>query len=188
MAFKTQAFFVKGSTSETVFENSSKFSLGGAIGVTFPLGDYDGHGVLSLGNEATSYKAETILHYETPIGLFGEIKFGSSVNSSEDFEIPVALLYSAKIGYIHKYFYFHSELDIQNSVTGFDIGSPEFVDARGLEALPETEVDYTRLLFNLYVPFYKNVLGVSDNYLTTIDGRNVNDDSNIGFGLVYNFN
>ena len=66
-------FFVKGLISETVFENSSKFSLGGAIGVTFPLGDYDGRGVLSLGNEATSYKAETILHYETPIGLFGEM-------------------------------------------------------------------------------------------------------------------
>ena len=46
--------FVKCLISDKIFKDSSKFSLGGAIGITFPLGDYDGGGVLSLGNEATS--------------------------------------------------------------------------------------------------------------------------------------
>jgi len=178
-------FFVKGLISEKTFKDSSKFSLGGAIGITFPIGDYEGGGVLSLGNEATSYQAETILHYETTFGVFVEGKFGSSVNSSDEFDIPPALFYSAKVGYIHKYFYVHSELDIQNSVSGLDIGGEGFT---GVGDLPETEVDFTRLLFNVYVPFYKNTLGVSANYLTTLDGRNVNDDSSFGAGLVYNFN
>ena len=114
--------FVKGLISEKQFENSSKFTLGGAIGITFPASDYEGNGLLSLGSTATSYKAETILHYETAIGVFFEGKFGSSVNSSDEFDIPSALFYSAKIGYIHKYFYTHLELDIQNSISGVDIG------------------------------------------------------------------
>ena len=177
-------FFVKGLISETTFKNSSRFSLGGAIGITFPVSDYDGEGLLSIGNTATSYKAETILHYDTNFGIFIEGKFGSAVNASDDFDIPPALFYSAKIGYIHKYFYFHSELDIQNSVLGVDILGEGF---DGPQDLPNTEVDYTRLLFNLYVPFYQDILGVSANYATTLDGRNVNDESGFGVGLVYNF-
>lgn len=178
--------FIKGLISEKQFENSSKFSLGGAIGITFPASDYDGNGLLSLGNTATSYKAESIIHYETPIGVFLEGKFGSSVNSSDEFDIPSALFYSAKVGYIHKYFYTHLELDLQNSISGVDIGTTEFADAGG--ELPETEVDYTNLLFSLYVPILEQDLGISANLSTTLDGRNANDESGFGIGLVYNFN
>lgn len=178
-------FFVKGLISEKKFENSSKFTLGGAIGLTFPLSDYDGRGILSIGNTATSYKAETIIHYEFPFRMFVEGKFGSSVNTSDDFDVPSALFYSAKVGYIHKYFYAHVEFDLQNSISGLDIGGEGFT---GPDDLPETEVDFTKLVFNLYVPIVSQNLGISANYATTIDGRNVNSESGLGIGLVYNFN
>lgn len=180
--------YLKGLILKKDFNNSSKLSVGAATGITFPLSDYEGGGVLSLGNQATSFNGEAILHYETPFKIFTEAKLGYSVRENDDFNIPNALMYSAKLGYIHKYFYTHIQLDVQDSTSGLDIGTDEFVAAGAAAILPETEVDFKNLSFTLYVPVYKELIGISGNYAKVIDGRNVSKESGVSFGIVYNSN
>ncbi len=177
--------FLKAKILEKKFDNSSKVTLGGASGITFPVGNYEGAGVLSLGNQATTVNGAAIAQYATPIKIFAEVQLGYSLRNSSDFDIPNAMLYSAKIGYHNSLFYMHAKLNIQNSMSGFDIGTPEFGDAGGAAILPETEVDFTNLSFDFYVPVYKNSIGVSAGYGTTLDGRNYNNESAFSFGLVY---
>lgn len=176
--------YVKGLITDKKFANYSRISIGGAMGVSFPLSNYDGGGLLSIGNTATSLKSEAIVLYETPLRVFAEAKIGSSINSSSDFVIPPALIYNFKLGYIHRRFYAHTELSVQNSISGTDIGGTNF---GGPETLPETEVDFTNLLITAYVPILEDDLGVSGNFITVLDGRNVSKESGFGLGVVYNF-
>ncbi|AXT61509.1 hypothetical protein D1816_14485 [Aquimarina sp. AD10] len=178
--------FVKARVLEKNFDNSSKITLGGASGVTFPVGDYEGAGVLSLGNQATTVNGSAIFQYTTPFKIFSEIQLGYSLRNSSDFDIPNAMMYAAKLGYHNNLFYVHTKLEIQDSMSGFDIGTPEFGAAGGPAILPETEVDYTNLSFDFYVPVYKNTIGVSAGYAATLTGRNYNKESGVSFGLVYN--
>ena len=66
-----------------------------------------------------------------------------------------------------------------------NIDTPEFAEAGAAAILPETDVDYTELSFNLYVPVHKKMIGVSMSYATTLEGRNYNDFSGFSVGLVY---
>lgn len=177
--------FVKGRILEKSFKNNSRFTLGGVTGVTFPIGNYEGAGVLSLGNQATAINGAAIVQYALPINIFSEIQLGYSLRDSDDFDIPNAMFYSAKIGFHNQFFYLHAKLDIQDSMSGLDIGTPEFAEAGGAAILPETEVDYTNLSFDFYVPIYKNNIGLSAGYGTTLTGRNYSKESAISFGLVY---
>jgi len=178
--------YMKARVFEKKFNNKSEVSLGGATGVTFPASDYEGAGVLSLGNQATSVNGSAIVQYSFPSKIFSEVQVGYSMRSSSDFDIPNALLYSGKIGYYNDLFYMHAKIDIQNSMGGLDIGTPDFGAAGGPNALPETEVDFTNLSFDFYVPVYKNTFGVSAGYGGTISGRNFNKESGLNFGLIYN--
>jgi len=177
--------FMKARIFEKKFKNKSEVSLGGATGVTFPVGDYEGAGVLSLGNQATAVNGSAIVQYSLPFKIFSELQVGYSMRSSSDFDIPNALMYSAKIGYYNELFYMHAKIDIQDSMSGLDIGTPEFGAAGGPNALPETEVDFTNLSFDFYVPVYKNSIGVSAGYGGTLSGRNFNKESGLNFGLIY---
>ncbi|MBQ4818984.1 hypothetical protein [Aquimarina sp. MMG016] len=177
--------FLKAKVLGKKFNNSSNISIGGATGVTFPVSDYEGAGVLSLGNKATTVNGAAIFQYSTPINIFAEIQLGYSYRNSSDFDIPNATVYSAKVGYHNQFIYLHAKLDIQNSMSGLDIGTPEFGQAGGPAILPETEVDFTNLSFDFYVPIYKNNFGASASYGTTLDGRNYNKESAFSFGLVY---
>ncbi len=178
--------FMKARMFEKKFKNSSQVTIGGATGVTLPLSDYQGAGVLSLGNQATTVNGSAIVQYTLPFKIFSEVQLGYSLRNSSDFDIPNAMMYSAKIGYHNEFLYLHAKLDIQDSMSGFDIGTPAFGAAGGAAILPETEVDFTNLSFDFYVPIYKNNLGVSAGYGTTISGKNFNKESGLSFGLVYN--
>ncbi len=160
-------------------------NIGAAGGIAFPLSDYEGGGVISLGNESTNLNSDLLLHYETPFKLFVEAQAGYSYRISNKFDIPDAYTYAFKLGYFNKYFYVHSEIDFQDSDGGFDIGSPEFIEAGEAAALPETEIDYTTLTFSAYVPVYKQHIGVSGGYTFTVDGRNFSKEEGFNIGLVF---
>ncbi|GAA4275213.1 hypothetical protein GCM10022258_45090 [Aquimarina gracilis] len=177
--------FMKARVYEKKFDNASRFTVGGATGVTLPVGDYEGAGVLSLGNQATTVNGAAIIQYTFPFKIFSEIQAGYSLRNSSDFDIPNAMTYSAKIGFYNELLYLHARLDIQDSMSGFDIGTPEFGEAGGAAILPETEVDYTNLSFDFYVPIYNHTFGVSASYGTTLNGRNYSKESGLAFGLVY---
>ena len=176
--------FLKAKIAETAINNSTLL-IGGGLGYTFPIGDYNGGGILSLGNQANDISAVAIAQYNTPLNIFTEIQGGYSIRESSDFDIPNAVLFSAKVGYFNKYFYSDVKLGIQNSQSGLNIGTPEFGEAGAAAVLPETDVDYTELSFNLYVPVYQNMFGVSLSYATTLDGRNFNNSNGISAGVVY---
>ncbi len=177
--------FMKARILEKQFQNNSRITLGGATGVTLPVGDYEGAGVLSLGNQATTINGSAIVQYSLPFNIFSEVQLGYSQRSSDDFDIPNAMMYSAKIGFHNELLYVHAKLDIQDSMSGLDIGTAEFGEAGGAAILPETEVDFTNLSFDFYVPVYQQTLGVSASYGATISGRNHSKESGLAFGLVY---
>jgi len=180
--------FLKAKVIDKTFENQSRISLGGATGVTVPVGGYEAAGILSLGSGATAFDGCGFVQFTTPSNLFVELQAVYSLKNSSDFEVPDAFLYSAKLGYYNKWFYAHAKIGVQNSLSGFDIGSQEFIEAGGAGALPETEVDYANLNFDLYVPVYKNSIGGSTGYAVNMEGRNYNRASSFSVGLVYKAN
>ncbi|WP_405205211.1 hypothetical protein [Aquimarina sp. LLG6339-5] len=165
--------------------NASKIAIGGAAGVSVPVGGYEEAGILSLGNGATAVDGCGFIQLSTPSNLFVELQAAYSLRNNSDFEIPNATLFSAKLGYYNKWFYAHAKVGTQNSLDGLDIGTPEFAAAGGAAALPETEVDYTNFYLNLYVPIYKQSIGISSGYTTNMSGKNYDRASGFSLGLVY---
>ncbi len=180
--------FLKAKLLDKKFNNASKLSIGGATGITLPVGGYEEAGILSLGSGATAYDGCGFIQFNTSSNLFIELQAAYSLRTNADFEIPNAMVYSAKLGYYNKWFYAHAKVGVQNSLSGFDIGSQEFMDAGGAAALPETEVDYANLYLDLYIPVYKNTFGISSGYAVTMDGKNYDKASSISLGLVYKAN
>ncbi|SEC40470.1 hypothetical protein SAMN04489761_2901 [Tenacibaculum sp. MAR_2009_124] len=179
------SLFLKARMFEENFKDGSKFTLGGSAGLAFPLGDYEGNGILSIGNKATTVDGLVVLQYTTNFNLFAEAQTGYSIRSNSDFDVPDALLYSFKLGYFTNQFYVHAKLGIQDSTSGYDIGSAEFGANGGPVALSQTEVDYTNLSFDVYVPVYKQTFGVSAGYGLNLDGRNFGNERGFSVGLVY---
>lgn len=177
--------FLKGKILEEKTGDIGILALGAAAGIGLPIGDYDGRGILSLGSKATAYTLNGIAQFTTKFNAFAELQTGYSLRDNSDYEVPNAILHGIKIGYYNRFFYIHSQLAIQNSIDGLDIGTPEFGEAGGPAALPQTEVDYTNLNFNLYIPLIQNKAGVSTNFSTTLDGRNTNKETSFSFGLIY---
>lgn len=180
--------FLKAKIVDKTFQNATKLAIGGATGVTLPIGGYEEAGILSIGSGATAYDGCGFVQITTPSNIFVELQAAYSLRNNADFEIPNATVYSAKLGYYNKWFYAHAKVGIQNSLSGFDIGSQEFIDAGGAAALPETEVDYTNFYFDLYVPVYKNNFGISSGYAVNMNGKNYDRASSISIGLVYKAN
>ncbi len=180
--------FFKAKALEKNFDNNARLAVGGATGVSLPVGGYEAAGILSLGNGATAIDGCGFVQFTTPSNLFLELQAAYSLKNSSDFEVPDAMLYSAKLGYYNKWFYAHAKIGIQNSLSGIDIGTPEFAAAGGARALPETEVDYANLNLDVYVPVYKNNFGISTGYLVNMQGRNYDRASSFSLGLVYKTN
>ncbi len=176
---------LKARVLEKVFEDNSKLSIGGATGLTFPVSSYEGNGILSIGNKATAFDGFAVIQYTTNFNFFAEAQTGFSLRNNSDFEIPNALLYSLKIGYYNSWIYTHVKLGVQDSTSGYDIGSAEFGANGGPAALSQTEVDYTNLNFDVYVPIHKHNFGVSVGYGINLDGRNFYDENAFSIGLVY---
>ncbi|WP_298309852.1 hypothetical protein [uncultured Aquimarina sp.] len=179
------SMFLKAKVLEKNLKNSSKIAIGGAAGVSLPVGGYEEAGILSLGNGATAFDGCGFIQFKTASNLFIELQAAYSLRNNSDFEIPNATLFSAKLGYYNKWFYAHAKIGSQNSLDGFDIGSPEFAAAGGAQALPETEVDYTNFYFDLYIPIYKQSVGISSGYTTNMSGKNFDRASGFSLGLVY---
>ncbi|MFD2562761.1 hypothetical protein [Aquimarina rubra] len=182
------SIFLKAKVLEKHLRNSAKIAIGGAAGVSVPVGGYEEAGILSLGSGATAIDGCGFIQINASSNLFIELQAAYSLRNNSDFEIPNATLFSAKLGYYNKWFYAHAKVGSQNSLDGLDIGTPEFGAAGGAAALPETEVDYTNFYFDLYVPIYKESIGISSGYTVNMSGRNYDRASGFSVGLVYKAN
>ncbi|WP_431167407.1 hypothetical protein [Tenacibaculum halocynthiae] len=179
------SLFLKARLFEKNFDDGGKFSFGGSTGISFPLSNYEGNGILSVGNKATAIDGLVVAQYTTKFNLFAELQSGYSIRSNSDFTIPNALLYSVKLGYYNEWIYAHAKLGIQDATSGYDIGSAEFGANGGPLALSQTEVDYTNFSFDVYVPVFKHNFGVSAGYGFNLDGRNFGNERGFSLGLVY---
>ena len=179
------SFGVKGKLWEKAI-NSSKLVVGGGAVVRFPVGNYEEAGILSIGNGAISIEGLALLQYQIHGGLFAELQSGYSLRRNKNFDIPDAFIGEFKIGYAHSKFYLSTAIGRQNSESAFDIGSEEFGSRGGPASLPETEVDYTVLNINGYVPIGSSGFGVTVGYGKVLDGRNAGAESFITGGIVIN--
>ena len=102
----------------------------------------------------------------------------------KEFDVPNAIISSAKVGYAYEKFYAHLKLSNQYSLSGTDIGGVGFT---GPKTLPNTKVDFARLSLNGYVPI-KYGIGASAGLFTTISGRNTNKEKGFNIGIVYSPN
>ncbi|WP_075341426.1 hypothetical protein [Tenacibaculum agarivorans] len=177
--------YVKARVFKKDFSNGSNITLGGATGIDFPTNQYVGNAILTIGNRATSFDNMFIAQYTTNFNLFTELETGYSIRTNSDFDIPNAVLYSFKLGYYNEWIYTHAKIGVQDSVSGYDIGTPEFVANGGPAALSQTQVDYTNLYLDVYAPIYKQKIGVSVGYAMNLDGRNFGNESGFSAGLIY---
>lgn len=177
--------FVKAKILEKQIKSIGRIGLGAALGGSLPVGNYEGEGVLSLGNNANTANLNVLAQLTTKFNLFTELQYGYSLKDNRDYDVPNAQVYGIKLGYFNRHFYTHVQLAVHDSMDGLDIGTPEFAEAGGPRALPQTEVDFTNLNVNLYIPIYKNEVGLSTGYHKNLDGRNFSKESSLSFGLVY---
>jgi len=164
----------------------SKFTIGAATGVDIPVGGYDEGSILAIGTGATSLNGLGLFQYAFPSKLFAELAGGYSLKLNPNFDVPDALLYRAKLGYFSKTVYMHASYTIQNSLTGVDIGSNEFVEANGAVALAEAKVNVQSLGMNVYVPLFEKKLGITADYNEVVAGRNNANNTSFSLGLAYN--
>jgi len=169
---------------EKSFSKTSKLTVGGGLVAVFP-GNYEEAGILSLGNGAMAIEGLVLVQYQIHGGLFAELQSGYSLRQNKDFDIPNAFIGEFKLGYAHSKFYVATSIGFQNSANAIDVGSEEFVMRGGAAALPETEVDYTVLNINGYVPFGKTGLGVTGGYGRVLGGRNAGLQNYFTVGIVY---
>jgi len=175
---------VKGKLWDKAF-NSSKLIVGGGAVVRFPVSNYEEAGILSIGNGAIAIEGMALIQYQIHGGLFAELQSGYSFRRNKNFSIPDAFIGEFKIGYAHSKFYLATSVGLQNSERTFDIGSDEFGMRGGPAILPETEVDYTVLNVNGYVPFGKSGVGVTVGYGQVLNGRNAGAESYVTVGIVF---
>ena len=176
---------VKGKLWDKAF-NQSKLTLGGGAVVRFPVSNYEEAGILSIGNGAIAIEGIALIQYQIYGGLFAELQSGYSLRRNKTFNVPDAFIGEFKIGYAHSKFYLSTSIGLQNSESTFDIGSDEFAMRGGPGILPETEVDYTVINVNGYVPLGKTGLGITVGYGKVIKGRNAGAESFVTWGIVFN--
>jgi len=163
-----------------------------ALGFTIPTG-YENNGILSLGTGSFTVDPYLGLHLMADMGLFTTLTGGYSfrgnaenkleVGNGGDFDVPNALLLSAKLGYATNFLYVETWMDHQSSSDdGIDIMGPGFAGN-----FPETRVDYTRIGITVYAPITQ-LLGLSAGYGNTVDGRNIGDPNYFYTGLTFSFN
>lgn len=161
---------------------SSKLDFIGSAGVEFPVGDYavdEGlQSILAIGNRSTDITGLGIISFKHNSGFFTTGQLGYSFRNNQ---VPNALLNELKLGYAAYGFYVDAFIANQISQGGVDILGPGFTGF-----FPATEVNYTRIGLNGYVPIAKNI-GISSGINTFISGRNLGDSSGFYGGLTFSF-
>ncbi len=163
------------------FENSH-LSILSALTIEIP-GDYEPNGILSIGSGSMNADFTGGLHYNTNSGFFttllGSYSFRDDLQSNGDFNVPNAVVGTAKVGYANSFFYIDGWIDHISSTSGVDIGGAGFAGN-----FPETKVQFTKVGATLYKKFNEQ-FGLSAGAGTIIDGRNVGKSTTFSIGLTY---
>lgn len=154
-----------------------EFSAQIAIGIAFPLSNYETEGLNAIGQRATSLNSRFVLHAKHDKGIFTTVQSGIDYKFNP---VPDAIASTIKLGLSKSNYYLEAFFDIQNSFNGRDY--------RGFPApdnFRELEVDFLRLGTTFFKPLSAR-FGVFINGTYTMDGRNVGLGPAVNIGLVYN--
>ena len=154
-----------------------------SIGVQTPVGNYkvdEGlQTIIAIGNKSTKGTGLAIAQVKLDNGLFLTGQAGYRIATNQ---VPNAFVGEIKAGYAANKIYTDIWLAIQNSsAKGVDILQPGF---QGF--FPATQVNYSRIGANVYVPVYKG-FGVNVGVNAYVAGRNLGKSKGYSAGLVYNF-
>lgn len=162
--------------------DSSKLNFIASGGVEFPVGDYrvdEGlQSILAIGNRSTDITGLGIASFHHDSGFFATGQAGYSFRNNQ---VPDAFLNELKIGYAKYGFYIDAFIANQISQGGSDILGVGFTGF-----FPATQVNYTRIGLNGYVPV-TDYLGISSGINTFIAGRNLGDSTGVYGGLTFSF-
>lgn len=161
---------------------SSSLRLIGALGLKTPVGNYKENeglqSIIAIGNRSTTLSAIGLAMFKMNTGFFASGQFGGNLASND---VPNSYISEIKLGYAIKAFYGDAFVANQTSTSGVDILGEGF---QGF--FPATQVNYTKIGLNLYVPVY-NSLGVAAGASTLVDGRNIGKATGFYGALVYKF-
>lgn len=158
---------------------NSEFTLGGAAGINIPA-MYEKDGLLSIGNGSKAVDALLLARFETG-KVFFDVQGGYSLRT--DFELPNALLFAAKVGYATESFYVNGFAQIQQSLSGPDLGYDPDNPYNGLF---KTRVNFAILGLSGYMRLTK-ALGFTTSAGVLVSGRNIGQFSLVSVGLGYSF-
>ncbi len=155
-------------------ENSTgTLTVAGGLAINTPLSDYKTNLIYSIGNQSTQLSSSGLVQYKLNNGLFANTQAGYSLRSNK---VPDAIVSAAKIGYAGKV-YVEGWLNNQLSLSGIDIGQPDFTPER----FPETKVNTTTIGASVYFA------GVTLGAGRRLTGRNAGLPSFYTLGLAVTF-
>ncbi|WP_378178632.1 hypothetical protein [Aquimarina sp. SS2-1] len=160
----------------------SKLDFIGSLGLEFPVGNYEVdeglQSIIAIGNRSTDINTLGVLTFKHNSGFFATAQIGYSIRNND---VPDAFFNELKLGYAAQKFYVDVYVANQISQDGVDILGEGF---NGF--FPATQVNYTRIGLNAYVPVINN-FGISGGANTYVAGRNVGVSTGFYGGLTYSF-
>lgn len=174
------AFYVK---YKWIFKGTAKgeFSLFPALGVSFPLSNYDFQTSQAIGQKAVTVQPKMVSQFKSSKGWF--IQGQTGYNYAFD-PVPSAFVASVKLGYIYKKWYFDAWFDLQYGIGGKDYAS---FNAVPLNSFRELGVSHQRVGGVVYRTL-NNRFGVQLNGSYVLSGRNASQMLSLGAGVVIKMN
>ncbi len=154
-----------------------KLSVIPAVGVSFPLSNYNTESGQAIGQRATVIAPKLVVQQELPKGMF--IQAQSGYNYAIDpvvSSIPFSIKWGASFG---KDYSFYTDLWYDHQ-TG--LGDKDYKGDIPLGSFRELVVSYNRVGGVFFKQF--NKLGAFVNYSYTINGRNTGQAIGVGMGIV----
>lgn len=160
----------------TLFKHS--FSIIPAVGVSFPLSNYETESGQAIGQKATIISSRVVLQQELPKGMFLQVQSGYNyaidpVTSS----FPISMKWGISFGKSYADLWFDHQ-------TGF--GDKDYQGSTPFLSFRELVVSYNRIGGVFYHQLQKKT-GVFLNYSYVLNGRNIGKSFGVGAGGVFKF-
>lgn len=173
--FQDASFFVKYGLPFDVCDVDSPFRIIPAVGVSFPLTNYETQAGDAIGQRATQIQPKLVLQYQMKLGFFIQAQGGYNYSFSP---VPSSIPISGKIGFSQKKVYTDIWFDYQKGLGDIEWIGGASQDFRTLY------VSYSKIGGVFYYTV-KPKFGLFLNGSYVLSGINLGKSFSMGAGLVY---